>query len=105
VDFFVKAAEIEDQTGEFVPREFINVPTFASPSGHFVWAVPVGHQETAEETAIRTTASRILARYRDQRRKWIDTVGSPSASPQSLELIREWFHDGEGDYSPEHARF
>jgi len=105
VDFFVSAAENKDRTGEFVAREFINIPTFSSQSGHFVWAVPVGHQETTEETAIRSTAYLILERYRRLRRTLIEGESESTESPKSLELIREWFHDGNGDYSPDHARF
>jgi hypothetical protein len=104
VDFFVRAAEIEDLTGAFVARQFIGIPTFGSENGHFVWAVPVGHQETPEEAEIRTTARMILERYRSLRDKWIGSQGT-STAPRSLELIREWFHDGNGDYSPDHARF
>jgi hypothetical protein len=105
VDFFVSAAKTEDQTGEFVAREFMSIQTFSSQNGQFVWAVPVGHQETSEETAIRWTAQSILDRYRSLRTEWIENSDEPTDSPKSLELIREWFHDGNGDYSPEHAKF
>lgn len=105
VEFFVRAAETEDQTGAFVPRQFVSIPTHISQTGQFVWAVPVGHVETSEEVAIRSAASRILEQYRLLRKKWIGSKQTSADSIKSLELIREWYHDGDGDYSSDYARY
>ena len=103
VQFFVQAEKFHDETGQFVPREFISIPTHQADSGSFVWAVPVGHQRNEEEKRIQENAAAILARYRLLRAKWIKAVDHESEGPRSLELIREWYHNGHGDYAPEYA--
>ena len=47
VDFFVTAARSQEETGQFVKREFIRMPTYRASDERspFVYAVPVGHTE------------------------------------------------------------
>jgi len=71
VDFFVRAAEAEQSTGERVPREFAHVPTHAAEKHRFVWAVPAGHVEDSAERDLRARAAPILERYRALRERFI----------------------------------
>jgi hypothetical protein len=99
VDFFAEAAEHEAMTGEFVERDFIHIPTFESAEGRFVYAVPEGHQENAEDIALRTRAATVLERYTELRAA---SIGD--GKPGVLHLVRTWFDDGAGRCSPRHAR-
>lgn len=87
VDFYVDSARTEDESGRFVDREFVQVPTYESPTGRFVWAVPTGHTESAEERRIIREATRILSDYRERRQRWIQ---DEDTAPRSVELAREW---------------
>lgn len=99
VDFFVEAAESQRKDGKFVERDFIQIPTFESASGRFVYAVPKGHRERAEDRALRLRAAPILAKYRALRQQYVGP-----GKPGIVELIRDWMDDGSGRCSPETAR-
>lgn len=98
VDFFVQAAEEERKTGRFVERDFIQIPTYVSVQGRFVYAVPKGHVEREEDRSLRGRAEQVLARYRELRAQHIG-VGKDGV----LALVRSWFDDGNGRCSPRHA--
>jgi hypothetical protein len=98
VEFFVQAAEEERKTGKFVERDFIQIPTYVSAQGRFVYAVPKGHAENDEDRALRNRAERVLARYRALRAQYI---GADKAGV--LSLVRSWFDDGRGRCAPQHA--
>jgi hypothetical protein len=99
VDFFVEAEEQEAMTGQFVERDFIHIPTFESDEGRFVYAVPKGHTENAEDAALRALAAPVLARYAELR---AESIGD--GKPGALHLVRSWFDDGDGRCSPRHAK-
>lgn len=99
VDFFVSAAEEERKTGKFVERDFIQLPTYISPRGRFVYAVPKGHVENDEDRALRLRTEKVLERYRALRQTYI----GPD-KPGVLSLVRTWFDDGKGRCAPQHAR-
>lgn len=71
VDFFVNAAAEQEATGDLVAREFVSVPTYESPEGRFVWAVPQDYEGDPAEDAIRAEAEVILDRYRSMRARYI----------------------------------
>ncbi len=98
VDFFVNAGESEKQTGKFVERDFLSIPTFGAEKHQFVWAVPKGYVEQDEDRAIRARAAEILAAYRERRARFIG-AGKPGVS----ELLRDWFDDGKGFCLPSNA--
>lgn len=98
VDFFVKAGEAEKQTGKFVERDFLSIPTFGAEKHHFVWAVPKGYVEQDEDRALRARAAEILAAYRERRARFIG-AGKAGVS----ELLRDWFDDGTGFCQPSNA--
>lgn len=98
VDFFAEAAEHETRTGQFVERDFIHIPTFESEEGRFVYAVPLGHRENADDMELRARAAPVLERYSELRAATIGAGGSGV-----LDLVRTWFDDGSGQCSPRHA--
>ncbi len=98
VDFFVNAGESEKQTGKFVERDFLSIPTFGAEKHQFVWAVPKGYAEQDEDRAIRARAAEVLAAYRERRARFIG-AGKPGVS----ELLRDWFDDGKGACQPSNA--
>ncbi|AWM40422.1 hypothetical protein GobsT_10800 [Gemmata obscuriglobus] len=98
VDFYVSAAKSEKETGVFVKRDFVNLPTHAAERGHFVWAVPKGHGETDEDRAVRDAAARVLAVYRQRRAHYIG-----EGKPGVIALMRDWFDDGTGLCDPANA--
>lgn len=95
VEFFVMAVEHERKTGMFVERDFIQIPTYVADTGRFVYAVPKGHVENAEDRALKQAAAQVLARYRALRDRYI---GPDKAGV--LGLVREWYGDGAGRCSP-----
>lgn len=61
-------------------RGFLHVPTFASPTGCFAWAVPLGHQERDEDRRIARDAGMILAAYREARAAITDAADPVAAA-------------------------
>jgi len=101
VDFFVRADRDRSASADqkLVPRDFLSVPTVASASHKFVWAVPKAHQPNAEDRAIMTRAEPILAEYRRRRELYVG-----DGKPGVVALLRDWFDDGHGRCAPENAR-
>lgn len=85
VEFFVAAGEEQARTGQFVARDFVHLPTFGADRGRFVYAVPKGHAERAEDVALKIAAGAALDRYR----RWRDVyVGDGRAG--AVALLRDW---------------
>ncbi|HEX4945493.1 MAG TPA: hypothetical protein VFZ34_02360 [Blastocatellia bacterium] len=100
VDFFVNAGESQEQTGQFVKREFYSLPTFSATERRFVWAVPVGHQERDEDRALKQQAETILAEYKLRRARYIG-----AGKPGVVKMLRNWLTDKRGNCSLQNARF
>lgn len=102
VDFFVAGMEDErtKKSKTVTPRDFRQIPTFSAPTSQFVYAVPKGTPESAEDIRLRTEAGRILAAYRVRRAAYIG-----DGKPGIVALLRDWFDDGRGQCSPRNARF
>jgi hypothetical protein len=68
IDFFVEATErarvAEGGAWPGKDRDFLHVPTASAAQGQFTWAVPLAHEERAEDRAILRRAEAILAEYR-----------------------------------------
>ncbi len=86
VSFFVEAAEEMARTGDFVERDFFQLPVHSGETGRFVYAVPKGHDPLPEDLAIREEAERVLARYRTLRPRFENGDGTLRA----VELLRAW---------------
>ena len=96
IDFFVEAGLHQRTTGEFVEREFRQIPTFASRSGRFVYAVPMLSRPGPEDLALERRATHLLGEYRRRR------PADAGDSPNPVELLREWMDDGHGYCHPQH---
>lgn len=88
VEFFVTAGESEAKSSKFIERDFRSIPTVASDRGRFVYAVPHGHQDRAEDLDLALRAGLIFERYITYRHRFI---GPGSAGPSELlrAMIRE----------------
>lgn len=100
VDFFATASEKQAKSGKLVPRDFFQIPTFASPTGRFVYAVPKGYKEAEVDRQLRLRAQSILTAYKERRARYIG-----EGKPGVVALLRDWMDDGTGHCSPENARF
>ncbi|MDX1934546.1 MAG: hypothetical protein SFU56_18260 [Capsulimonadales bacterium] len=96
VDFFVTAAEEQKRTGKFVERDFVQIPVFKAPTGHFVYAVPKGFRTGETDRILKAKAERILAAYRERRARFIG-----EGKPGVVALLRDWFDIGNGLCSPD----
>jgi hypothetical protein len=67
VDFFVAVADTPGEGGKPAPRRFVQIPTFASPTGRFVYAVPPDAPDRPEDVALRARTEPVLARWRELR--------------------------------------
>ena len=67
VDFFVDAGIEQDSTRQFVPRDFRQIPVFAGPTGHFVYAVPKGRPWSASDSTLLFRSTQVLDRYKQLR--------------------------------------
>jgi hypothetical protein len=72
VEFFVTAGEQQLKTGKFVQRDFVNLPTFVSDRGRFVYAVPKGHVERDEDRYLKAATTQIFTRYRAWRQVYLE---------------------------------
>ncbi len=85
VEFFVAAGEKEAATKQFVTRDFVNLPTFTSDQGRFVYAVPKGHVERDEDRELKSKTADIITQYRAWRTVYLD-----QQKLGSVELLRNW---------------
>lgn len=95
VRFFADAADSERESGQFVTRDFFQIPTFESPTGRFVYAVPKGHAPNDADLGLRRRSEVILRYYRHLRPQYIGP-----GKPGIVELLRDWMDDGTGHLSP-----
>jgi len=85
VEFFVASGEHQDESGQFVERDFLHLPTFTSSDGRFVYAVPKGHAERDEDRKLKAVTAPIFARYKTWREVY---VGEGKAG--GVSLLRDW---------------
>lgn len=83
VTFFTDAAAEMARTGEFVERDFLQLPVHSGQTGRFVYAVPRGHVLREEDEALLHAAAQVLERYRGLRPAFENSDGTLRA----LELL------------------
>lgn len=94
IDFFVAAGMHQRTTGEFIERDFRQIPTFSSKTGRFVYAVPkIGRVEQID-TELKRKATLILMEYKRMRPQYTEPEKNPVA------LLRDWMDDGKGNCHP-----
>lgn len=86
VDFFVQAGLRQKQTGEFVRRRFVSLPTFAREQRGVVYAVPEDAPDTEADRAFRRRIEATLGEYRRRRALYVG-AGKPGVA----RLLRDWF--------------
>ncbi|MCH8494467.1 MAG: hypothetical protein LAT57_02390 [Balneolales bacterium] len=64
VDFFVDAAREQQDTGDFVTRDFVQIPAYIRETGAFVYAVPKGHELNEIDEQLKNNATKTLEKYR-----------------------------------------
>jgi hypothetical protein len=87
VTFFTEAAAEMAATGNFVTRDFFQIPVHSRETGRFVYAVPEGHEPVAEDLAIQAEAARVLEAYRARR----PAFTNPDGTLRAVELVRAWY--------------
>lgn len=102
VDFFVDASKTQDAdpAKKLVPRDFLSIPTFVGDTHHFVYAVPKGAAPDADDLTLRRNCAPILAEYKRRRALYIGP-----GKKGVVQLLRDWFDNGQGRCSPSFARF
>jgi|GEM_PF-3054060 len=83
-----------------IPVDYVRIPTYAKNVYGFVYSVPKGHQLTQADRDLIAKCAPILEEYKKRRAKYI---GEGKAG--IVALLRDWFHDGKGNYSPRFARY
>lgn len=71
VNFFVEASRQQDETGNFVERDFYQIPVFAGDQGYFVYATPKGYVPGQEDIELKEKAAILLEEYRQIRKKYL----------------------------------
>jgi hypothetical protein len=87
VDFFVEASKEQERTGEFVTRQFFQVPVHARESGNFTWALPEDMEPLSSDSARYYQAVDVLETYQNMRPDYIKADSSINA----VKLYRDWW--------------
>ncbi|MCC5934670.1 MAG: hypothetical protein LAT75_06510 [Candidatus Cyclonatronum sp.] len=80
VDFFVEAAMHQAETGEFVARDFMQMPVVSGRTGMFVYAVKEGHEKNVADLRIEQKALENIAFFKVNAQQWYREDGSFDAS-------------------------
>lgn len=63
VDFFAEASKINEEKGEFVERDFYQLPVASGEKGRFVYAIPKGHIPNDIDIEIKEKAAKNIEEY------------------------------------------
>jgi len=85
VSFFVDAAISNDKTGDFVKRNFFQIPVHTNLKGHFVYAIPLDSQPGPIDSALYKRAEHSLKVYRKIRHNYM----RPDSSVKAFALINK----------------
>jgi len=86
VDFFVQAGMTQDSTGEFVKRDFFQIPVQAGIQGHFTYAMPKGYTPGIADSTLYYKALHTLQSYQQLREKYITSQGM-----RARQLWADWY--------------
>lgn len=79
VDFFVEASISEEETGEFVTRNFFSMPVAVGKSGYFTYAIPKEYTPNQLDSSIYYAASSTLEKYEIERANYSNLEGQLDA--------------------------
>ncbi|MDR0658898.1 MAG: hypothetical protein LBG18_08225 [Mediterranea sp.] len=86
VDFFVKAFRTNDSTGQFVERNFFQIPVYSKNKGYFVYAYPKDMEPTAAvDSILYHRASHVLEQYRKIRPAYLNV----DSTVQAYKLLKD----------------
>lgn len=71
VDFFVEASRIQDNGGDFVKRDFYQIPVANRQEGRFVYAVPHGCEPQEVDEKLKWDAGILLSRFQSDWESYI----------------------------------
>ncbi|WP_256003419.1 hypothetical protein [Pedobacter deserti] len=89
VNFFVEAEQSKEKTGDFVARDFYQIPVHSNQKGRFVYALPKGSQPSARDEQIKARAAYWLSRYQLYRKKYEKSDQRLDAYRLLKHLLRE----------------
>lgn len=94
VDFFVEAAQQEDESGKFVERDFINLPVVSGESGRFVYAVKKEHTLTPADKVLHKKAQSNVNLYLNKIQNYHHKNGKVDNVAFLRELYKQegWIH-------------
>ncbi len=85
VDFFVTASISQEETGEFVKRNFFSMPVEAGNSGYFTYAIPQDYTPTRIDSVIYNKAKDRLSNFIELKPKYQKSNGGLDA----IRLVQE----------------
>jgi hypothetical protein len=76
VTFFTEASITSEKTGEFVKRDFLQIPVFSANRGRFVYAVPKEYKPSGTDAVMLSRAEYALSKYQRERLRFTRKDGS-----------------------------
>ena len=93
VDFFVEAFHRSDTSGKHVERDFFQIPVHTRDDGHFVYAIPKGHQPASDlDSALYRRAVNVLESYRAARMEYLNGDSTLRAVQLLQDLQGDQYH-------------
>ncbi|MCS4226480.1 hypothetical protein [Sphingobacterium sp. BIGb0165] len=87
VDFFVRAFQQSDSTGNHVERKFFQIPTYGHATGSFVYAYPKDHVTSALDSTIYKRAQQVLKNYKSIRGAYLNR----DSTLRAYDLIKDFY--------------
>lgn len=87
VDFFVEASISEEETGDFVKRDFFSMPVAVGKTGYFTYAIPKGYTPDHRDSSIYFGASSTLYNYQSKKSNYSSSEGQLDA----IRLISDYW--------------
>ncbi|QCR21623.1 hypothetical protein [Pontibacter sp. SGAir0037] len=84
VNFFVGASQSQEKDGQFVKRNFFQIPVYSGKDGHFVYALPKDYTPAAADSAVYHLAGKVLEQYKQLREQYTQ----PDGKVRALELMQ-----------------
>lgn len=88
IEFFLAAEVAQEQGGPGPKRRFVQIPTFAAPTGRFVYAVAADAPELPADRDLAAAAAVRLARYRELRSAF-DVAGATTMPPADAAALQQ----------------
>lgn len=87
IDFFIDATETYDKTGDFVKRNFFNIPAYAGREGFFVYANASDYKPSIIDSTIYYKSQSILEDYSKSRSKYLNS----DSTVRAYKLLQDYY--------------